>query len=299
MPGALEHPLPALNDSEGESVPRHLPPVIDAHIHLFPDTLFASIWKWFAQHGWPIRYQLGAAAAMEFLLSRGIEHIVAMQYAHKPGVARTLNRFMAELCAGNPRVSGMASVFPGEADTAAILEEGFALGLSGVKLHAHVQCFDMASAAMEEIYETCPKAGRPIVVHAGREPKSPAYACDPYALCSAGRVEQVLRDFPGLRICVPHLGADEFPAYQGLLHRYDNLWLDTTMMLADYLPMAGIPPLSAIRSDRVMYGTDFPHIPYAWDRELKRIATLDLPPEALARILSQNAREFFGISERA
>ena len=31
------------------------------------------------------------SAIIDFLLSRGIRHIVALQYAHKPGIAKRLN----------------------------------------------------------------------------------------------------------------------------------------------------------------------------------------------------------------
>jgi hypothetical protein len=48
-----------------------------------------------------------------------------------------------------------------------------------------------------------------------------------------------------------------------------------------------------------MYGTDFPNIPYAWDRELKKLAQMDLPRETLANILSKNAQAFFSIPDSA
>ncbi|MGA9520451.1 MAG: hypothetical protein WBV82_03245 [Myxococcaceae bacterium] len=51
-------PLPALDDAEGERLPALLPPVVDAHVHLFPDGVFEAIWRWFDQYGWPIRYKL-------------------------------------------------------------------------------------------------------------------------------------------------------------------------------------------------------------------------------------------------
>jgi hypothetical protein len=81
-----------------------------------------------------------------------------------------------------------------------------------------------------------------------------------------------------------------------LLESYDNLWLDTTMTLADYLPIGSIPDLSKMRADRLIYGSDFPNLPYAWDRELRRIAHLNLSPQRLKKLLSQNAVEFYGIS---
>jgi len=47
--------------------------------------------------------------------------------------------------------------------------------------------------------------------------------------------------------------------------------------------------------DRIMYGSDFPQLPYAWDRELKKLRELGLSEESLRLILSQNAVEFFSI----
>jgi hypothetical protein len=45
MSGALQTPLPALDDREYDHIPTALPAVIDAHVHLFPDHMFASIWQ--------------------------------------------------------------------------------------------------------------------------------------------------------------------------------------------------------------------------------------------------------------
>ncbi len=294
-PGLLHTPLPALNDVEGAAVPKDLPPVVDAHVHLFPDPLFASIRQWFDRYGWPIRYRLKAAEVVEFLLSRGIRHVIALHYAHKPGVARQLNEHMAEICSTSPGATGMATVFPGEPGAKGILKEAFALGLCGVKLHCHVQCFEMESDAMHDIYRICSDHEKPLVMHVGREPKSPAYPCDPYELCEASKVARILSAYPGLKVCVPHLGADEFTAYQRMLDRYDTLWLDTTMTLADYLPFEGELPILKMRPDRIMYGTDFPNIPYAWDRELKNLCSLRLSEDIMAQILGANAARFFGL----
>jgi hypothetical protein len=295
MSALLQTPLPALDDREDEHVPPALPAVIDAHVHLFPDHMFASIWKWFEKFGWPIRYRLGSPEVIEFLLSRSVNRIVGLQYAHKPGVARELNAYMAKLCSRYQQLIGMATVFPGENNARQILAEAFDMGLSGVKLHCHVQCFEMLSPAMHEIYRLCQELDKPLIMHVGREPKSPAYPCDPYALCSADKLERVIEAYPDLRVCVPHLGADEFDAYLCLLESNDNLWLDTTMTLADYLSFKNVPDLAKMRADRLIYGSDFPNLPYAWDRELKRIAHLDLDRERLLKLLSQNAVEFYAI----
>lgn len=296
--GYLDRPLPGIDDAEGARLPDSLPPVIDAHVHLFPDRVFEAIWRWFDAYGWPIRYKLRTPEVIEFLLSRGVSRVVALHYAHKPGMARALNAYVAEICRAEPRVLGLATVLPGEEGAAAILEEAFAAGLRGVKLHCHVQCFAPDDEALHEIYAACVAADKPIVIHAGREPKSPHYKCDTHAVCGVARVERVLQDYPRLKLCVPHLGADEFDGYARLLARHENLWLDTTMVLADFLPGAVSPsPASLIeaRPDRIMYGTDFPNLPYAWDREIQRLTRMGIRPEALAQVLGGTAAGLFGV----
>jgi predicted TIM-barrel fold metal-dependent hydrolase len=293
--GLLRAPLPKIDDVEGERVPKNFPLIVDAHVHLFPDAFFASVWQWFDRFGWPIRYKISSSEVIEFLLSKGIFHIVALQYAHKPGVARMLNNHMIGLCNRYSGITGMATVFPGEKHAADILAEGFRNGLSGLKLHAHVQCFEMESEAMQEVYEVCINYDKPLIMHVGREPKSPAYACDPYEICSADKLECVIRAYPELKVCVPHLGADEFDDYQRMIEIYDNLWLDTTMTLAQYLSDSWSPDLTAFRPDRIMYGSDFPNLPYAWDREIKRFCKIDLPRDTRAMILGKNAAEFYAI----
>ena len=294
----MQLPLPAVTDEEGAHVDPDLPYVVDAHVHLFPDRVFEAIWRWFDDHGWPIRHKLKTPETIEFLLSRGVGHIVALHYAHTAGMARTLNRYIAEATKEEPRVTALATVLPGEPDAVAILEEAFAMGLKGVKLHCHVQCFAPDAPETNAIYEICAKYNKPLVMHAGREPKSDALKCDPYKICAAERVEHVLRDHPKLRLCVPHLGADEFDAYEKLVERYDHLWLDTTMMLADYF--AGDVPLHILESrpDRIFYGTDFPNLPYGWDRELTRIKSRGWNDATLEKVLNANARDFYGIRDR-
>ena len=293
-PAMLGPHLPSLDDAEGERVPQGIPPVVDAHVHIFPADIFSSIWAWFDENAWPIRYRLSSSGAIAYLLSRGVRHVVALQYAHKPGMARMLNQHMVETCRAFPgRVTGMAAVFPGEENAGEVLKEAFAQGLMGVKLHAHVQCFDMNAKEMDVIYEICERERKPMVMHVGREPKSVAYRCDPYEICSAEKLERVLQNFPKLRVCVPHLGFDEIGVYRTLIETYDNLWLDTTMMLADYFPVHEPVELTAYRADRILYGTDFPNIPYAWDRELKWLMNSGLPEEKLEWILGKSAMDFF------
>lgn len=119
--------MPLINDQEDVNVPAGLPSIIDAHVHIFPRNIFSSVWKWFDRNGWCIRYRLTSSEVLAFLLSRGVHHVVAFQYAHKAGIARDLNNYMVEKCIEyGSSVTGMATVFPGEKDAVGILREGVA-----------------------------------------------------------------------------------------------------------------------------------------------------------------------------
>ncbi len=81
--------------------------------------------------------------------------MVAMQYAHKPGIARSMNAFMADLAKRHPAIIGTATVLPGEPDAPSILKDAFESGLRGVKFHCHVQCMPADSPDMFALYELC------------------------------------------------------------------------------------------------------------------------------------------------
>ena len=70
------------------------------------------------------------------------------------------------------------------------------------------------------------------------------------------------------------------------------------MVLTDYFPGNKPFPLNEMRTDRIMYGSDFPNIPFAWDRELKHIESMQLSAESLKKVLGKNAAEFYSIKMR-
>jgi hypothetical protein len=72
---------------------------------------------------------------------------------------------------------------------------------------------------MDEIYKVCSAHRKPLIMHVGREPKSPAYPCDPYELCRADKLERVLIEYPQLSVCVPDLGADDFESYGRMIEK--------------------------------------------------------------------------------
>lgn len=292
-------PLPVLDDAEGTTVPAGMT-VFDAHVHLFPPRVFEALWRWFETNAWPIRYKLYAEQTIEFLLARGVKRLVGLHYSHQPGMAAGLNRFASELAAKYPEVWALGTVLPGEPEAEKVVREAFEeLGLRGLKLHCHVQQMAPDDARMSLIYTLCEEYGRPMVLHAGREPAIPTgYGVDPYTICSADRVRQVLERHPKLTLVVPHLGADEIEAFGALIDEFPGLWLDTTMLLADYFPQKPTAEYLERWGHRILYGSDFPGLPYAWDRELRKLGEYGLSEGVLAGITSGNAERVFGVPLR-
>lgn len=299
---------------EGDGPPHALAGrrIVDAHVHAFPPRVFAAVWRWFDQHGWSVRYRLEAREVVRHLLDRGVARVVALHYSHVPGMARALNQFVADLARDEPRVLACATVLPGEEGARAILDEALGpLGCRGVKIHCHVQCVAADDRRLDDVYAAAAAHRAPVVIHAGDAPALGGYQCDPKALCTTEAIDRALARHPRTTVIVPHLGADQMESIAALLDRRPNLHLDTTMVLARFLPMGATAhervtdgerqrvldrALAIVRAhpDRVLYGTDFPNVPYEWDRELKVIAQAGLDDAALDALLAGNAERLFG-----
>ena len=134
----------------------------------------------------------------------------------------------------------------------------------------------------------------------GAVTRNDAQCCDSLPLNDRKRISSTVRSghvTAHLNICVPHLGFSGAHEYKSLIEKYDPLWLDTTMALTDYFQIENRIELGAYRLDRIMYGSDFPNIPYAWDRELKWLRDANLTGTDLEMILNKNAAEFLGFGK--
>jgi uncharacterized protein len=271
-------------------------PVVDAHVHLFPDKLFDAIWNWFDQNAWPIVERSYSDQILTTLEDNQVDYAVGLCYAHRPGLAESLNGYMADLAGRHPKLIALGTIFPGEPEQEVILEQAFETHqLRGIKLHCHVQRVAPDADEMAEVCEAVCKHNGVMIIHAGRAPVLPYMQADILKICSVDKTARMLKRFPDMKTIVPHLGMDEYQEYRDLLKDYDNLYLDTTMAIGGYF--GGEPPIEKLEdiSDRVLFGTDFPNLPYPYDRELLALRSSGLSPEALDRILASNAKKLFGL----
>ena len=274
-------------------------PVIDAHMHAFPPKLSQAIRKWFDAGAYGFVKDNTAEGFIETQFDIGVAGLVLMPYAHRPGMADWLNEFIGGVIKRFPHTVGLAAIHPQDENPGEILKRAFdEHGLSGAKIHCHVKGVAPDDASMFPIYEAVIEHDRVINMHAGREPALEAYGYDVHTISGADRVENALRRYPELKLVIPHLGMDETARFYDLLDEYPNLYLDTAMTLTDFFSVDCDREEMIKHSGRILYGTDYPHIPYAIETELKALLALDLGETALKQILFENASKLFGVEPK-
>lgn len=266
-------------------------PLIDVHTHLMPERLFAAVRAYFRAHLWHPRYVGPTEELVETLLASGVARFVFMPYAHRADMSRSLNHWAANVQATfAPQAIGFGTFHPDDGELIPDLaREAFVtLGLRGAKLHPQVGRFAMDDPRLDPLYELAAEHDCTLLIHAGRRPEPNEYV-------GARAFGRLMRRYPRLKVIVAHSGADEFDAFFDLCGLYDNVYLDTAMVFNRFL--GGPPPIRRILEfqDRVVYGSDFPNIPYRLDTGLRGILDLRLGRALEEKLLSTNAARLLGI----
>ena len=188
-------------------------PCIDVHVHMHPERLARAIERHFAGHGWIAGASFDPDAVAAALRARDIERYCFFTYAHKPGIARSLNRWVAETAARLPEAVPLGTLHPDDPDlldTAA--EATDRLGLRGFKFHHSVQRFHVDDPRLAPVYARAEAAGHLLMLHVGTMPYR-----DPFT--GIAGLLRVLARHPRLRVCVAHMGEFERPALLPVLER--------------------------------------------------------------------------------
>ena len=273
------------------------PRSIDVHVHLHPERLARAISDVFAREGWHQAHVWDPDHVADTLAAHGIERFCVFSYAHRPGIARSLNAWVAETARRLRSAIPVGTVHAGDADILDIADEAVdALGVAGFKFHLSVQRFRADDVRLMPFYERVAERGRFLIVHAGTMPYRDAFT-------GLDGFRGVMARFPTLRVIVAHMGAFDTEGFLALTERYPNLYLDTTMALTPFAtPYLGLDPAtiateSILRyQDRIMFGSDFPLIPYPYEEERRFVETRALPEPVARKIRYENAARFLGLA---
>jgi predicted TIM-barrel fold metal-dependent hydrolase len=262
--------------------------MVDVHTHLHPPRLFTAIRRWFAERStWQIDHHPTEPRDVAAVLRRaGVERFVFCSYAHKPGVARDLNIWLAQTSRdlggyGLP----LATIHLDDPAASDDLRDALDDGCIGLKIHEDVQGLAADDPRFDPLYSVLAEREGFVLAHIGPIPWSKETRNGP------GRVAAILARHPRLRFVVAHMGVPDSLAYIALTARYPNLFLDTTMAFvsADLRTNAGAGDIESAGA-AIVFGSDFPNIPFAYTAEQTALAGLGLRPTTLRAIMRENAR---------
>ncbi|HEX5200255.1 MAG TPA: amidohydrolase family protein [Actinoplanes sp.] len=280
-----------------------LPGLFDVHTHFLPPRMERRVWAHFDMAGpllgrpWPITYKLRLPERVALMDRLGVRVFSALAYAHKPDMAADLNRWSLDFAARTPGCLRSATFFP-EPGVLGYTRAALAADAQVFKVHLQVGGFDPRTPELDDVWGLLAETGVPVVVHAGSGPVAAGFT-------GPGPIGQVLARHPDLAVIVAHVGAPEYDGFLSLAETYPRVRLDTTMAFTDFFEeMAPFPPGLRPRlrslglSGKVLLGSDFPNIPYAYAHQLESLARLDLGDDWLRAVCWENACDLFGMTPR-
>lgn len=279
-----------------------LPGLFDVHTHFLPPNIQRAVWAHFDEAGpkigraWPIRYRGSVAERVAQLREFGVRRFTSLPYAHKPGVASYLNDWASTFTEDVPECLWSATFFP-EPEVDDYVPALIEAGVEVFKLHTQVGEFRLDDPLLDEAFGAITEAGVPVVIHVGSGPVGNEFT-------GPEHLSRLLRRHPRLTAIVAHMGAPEYADFLLLAEGHPNVRLDTTMVFTRFFdaqapyPDSLLPRLATL-GDRVLFGSDFPTIPYPYREQLDGLARLAerhaaLDDDWLRAVCWHNAAALFG-----
>ena len=279
-----------------------VPGLVDVHVHFMEPSIMAKVWAYFDAAGpklgreWPITYRGSDDERLARLRALGVKRFSALSYAHRPGVAAMMNDWTLGFAEQHADVLRSATFFP-EPEAPAYVADLIDRGVDVFKVHVQVGDFPPNDPLLEPVWALLAEAGTPIVLHAGSGP-APGRFTGPAA------VADVLTRHPDLAFVMAHLGAPELDAFATLAEHYEHVRLDTTMAFVDFFadshvsheaPEGYLERLAALQ-DKVLFGSDFPNIPYQYAHQIEALDRLGLGDAWMRAVLWENGARLFDVT---
>jgi predicted TIM-barrel fold metal-dependent hydrolase len=133
-----------------------------------------------------------------------------------------------------------------------------------------VGAFDPRDPLLRPAWGLLADAGVPAVVHCGHGPR-------PGVHTGLDVFGEVLAEHPRLPVVLAHAGMPDFVDALDLVHRYERVHLDTTMVGTPFsqrtAPLPHDWPARLVDvADRIVFGSDFPNIPYEYAEQVRAVA---------------------------
>lgn len=276
-----------------------LPGLIDVHTHFMPKSVLDKVWRYFDSAGpkvgrpWPITYRADEAQRLATLRSFGVRRFTALVYPHKPAMAAWLNQWAADFARDTPDCLATATFFP-EPGAPRYVAEAIHAGVRVFKAHVQVGDYDPNDPLLDDVWNVIEEAGTPVVIHCGSGPV-PGEHTGPQP------IRQLLSRYPRLTLIIAHMGMPEYGEFLDICRDFDWVWLDTTMAFTAFVNEAMPFPGVQLRrlpaaGDRILFGSDFPNIPYGYFDAMTAITRLPgIDDDWLRGVFYRNAARLFAV----
>lgn len=276
-----------------------LPGIIDVHTHFMPKNVMDKVWLYFDSAGplvgreWPITYRADENDRLRTLRAFGVQAFTSLVYPHKPQMAAWLNQWAAQFASDTPDCLSTATFFP-EPGAARYVTAAIEGGARVFKAHVQVGGYDPNDPLLEDVWGVLADAGTPVVIHCGSGPA-------PGTFTGPEPIWAVLARHPRLRLIVAHMGMPEYEPFLDICERYVGVHLDTTMAFTAFseetmpFPPGAYPRLRDL-GDRILFGSDFPNIPYRYTHAMSVLTALPgIDDDWLRGVFHRNAAELFAL----
>ncbi|HEY8463070.1 MAG TPA: amidohydrolase family protein [Bacillota bacterium] len=192
----------------------------------------------------------------------------------KPENPEPDNQYVQQCCSRYSQIHGLICLNPHDPAVLNRLEQGFKVGLRGLKLAPLCHEFSFCSKAVADLAAYCGESGYPLYTHVVFSPGA-----------TTARLVALARQFPHTQFILGHMGFG--PADQEGLEAaatLDNFFLETSTGNFLHIKMA----VAKAGSTKLIFGSEFPLSHPGV--ELQKILWLKIPESAKERILATNIR---------
>lgn len=276
-----------------------LPGIIDVHTHFMPTRVLDKVWDYFDSAGplvgrpWPITYRTDEARRVEVLREFGVARFTSLVYAHKPDMAAWLNQWAVQFARTTPDCLSTATFYP-EPGAARYVADALTAGARVFKVHIQVGAFAPTDPMLDEVWGLVEDTAVPVVIHCGSGPAPGEYT-------GPAPIRTLLGRHPRLRLIIAHLGMPEYGEFLEITEQFDEVRLDTTMAFTGFaeqdmpFPADQYPRLAAL-GERILFGSDFPNIPYEYLHAMRVLTELPgIDDNWLRDVFYRNAARLFSV----
>lgn len=279
-----------------------LPGLADIHVHFLPERMLLKVWDFFDAVGertaapWPITYRTDEPTRLATVRELGLRAIPALTYPHKPGMAAWLNDWCAEFAQRVPDGLHCATLYA-EPEATGYVRRAVDAGARLFKVHIQVGGFAPDDPQLDGAWKLLQDNNIPVVIHCGSGPHPGTHTgVDP--------IRSLLKSFPDLTLVIAHAGLPEYHEFADLAERYANVHLDTTMVGTDFtnamapMPVGYVERLAGLQH-KVVLGSDFPNIPYAYAHQIEALDRLGLGDDWMRDVLWHNGARLLRLEQTA